>query len=325
MKTKVFAANLKNNDEVLKSSSGGAYTAISNLFLDNDNAIVSALYNYESNQTEFKLFNERNIRDEARGSKYMQAKTLNIYKDAEDWLKNNNGNLLFVGMGCQAEAFRKYMEIKGYRKRIIIVDIVCHGTPSPKLWREYIEGVGNNISDLTFRDKRNGWHLPTSVAKVKGKEISLKSYINIFYNRCALRPSCYECPYATTERNSDITIGDFWGVEEALPNFEIADGVSLILVHTEAGMNVWENIKADMYWEESSVKDCLQPNLIKPTEKSPLREKFWEDYYSKGIKYIIKKYGEESLVLKIKRKLKNILKKFFNIFRKEKYEKNNSI
>lgn len=318
METRVYAAKLKNNDEVRRSSSGGAYTAISNLFLDKGNAIISAIYNYKLKQTEFRLFTDEETRNEARGSKYMQANMLNIYREAEEWLKENDGKLLFVGMGCQADAFRKYMEIKGYRNRVVIVDIVCHGVPSPKLWREYIARISDNISDLKFRDKRNGWHLPTSLVKIGGKEISVRSYINIFYNRCALRPVCYECPYATTERYSDITIGDFWGIEKALPNFEIGDGVSLVLIHTLTGMEIWNKIKENMYWEESTIKDCLQPNLIKPTEKSQQREIFWNDYFTRGIKYIIKKYGEETILFKIKRKIKNILKRCINFIWKDK-------
>lgn len=311
METKVFAARLKKSDEVLKCSSGGAFTAISDYFLNNKWPIVSAVYNYKTNNTEFQLYTSVEKRDEARGSKYMQALPINSFVDAEQWIKINDGNLLFVGMGCQADGFRKFAEIKGFRNRTVIVDIVCHGTSSPKIWREYISQLGS-ISELSFRDKREGWRKPTSVVKISGKEYNIKEYMNIFYNRCALRPSCYECPYATTERKVDVTIGDFWGIEKTHPEFNEGYGVSLIILHTDVGIDLWEKIKSNFDWIESNTTDCLQPNLERPTKKSSHRETFWKDYQKGGIKKLIKQYGHSPVIvplwLKAARKVKKILK-----------------
>lgn len=306
MKTVVYAARHKDKDILMKSSTGGMFTAISDYFLNGDGAVVCTSYNYSSNQAEFQLFTDKESRNKARGSMYMQSKPLNLFKEAEKWLKNNNENLLFIGMGCQADGFRKFAEIKKLRDRVTIVGIICHGSPSPKLWREYVSG---NIDYVTFKDKRNGWEKPTAVIVKEGNEKSISDYIKIFYNGCALRPACYECPYSTTEREVDMTIGDYWGIDNTMPDFYSPNGNALILVHTEKGMDLWNNIKNVLEWRESNTIDCLQPNLIKPTNKSPVREEFWKDYERHGIDYIMKKYGTEPVMIKIRNKVKKIWRK----------------
>lgn len=307
---KVYALRLKDKDKLYMSSSGGAFMAVSDAFLASGDAVVSAVYNYETNQNEFVLYTTKEDRDKACGSKYMQSKPGRIYRIAEEWLKDNpDKKLLFVGMGCQADGFRKFAEMKAIRERVCVVDIICHGSPSPKLWREYAESLGKRkgkITYLTFKDKRNGWKFPTAFVVAAGHEVLISDYVEIFYNRCALRPSCHECPYATTERKVDITIGDYWGIDKVMPDFYSPEGNSLVIVHTEKGQELFEKIKSDVELRESNTHDYLQPNLIRPTEKSPKREEFWRDYQRKGILFVLKKYTCASLMSKILHKVKNL-------------------
>ena len=234
--TIVYAGRLKDKSALMSSSSGGAFTALSDAFLKSGDAVVAAVYNYENHTVEFQMILDEKQRERAKGSKYMQSKPGDIYQEAYHWLMDNpKKELLFVGMGCQSDGFRKFSEIKGIRDRVYIVDIICHGSPSPKLWREYAESIqkkDGRITYLTFKDKRNGWKSPTAYVKVNGSERPLKDYVKVFYNRCALRPSCYECPYATTERKTDMTIGDFWHIEETIPDFYDPNGNSMFLIHT---------------------------------------------------------------------------------------------
>lgn len=128
--TVVYAGRVKDKDTLIKSSSGGAFTAISDYFLSNGDAIVCAVYNYDTHVAEFQLITTEAERDVARGSKYMQSKPGNVYKNAASWLKANpDKRLLFVGMGCQAEGFRQFSEVAGIRDRVWVVDIICHGSP----------------------------------------------------------------------------------------------------------------------------------------------------------------------------------------------------
>lgn len=310
--TIVYAGRLKNKVALMSSSSGGVFIALSDFFLENGNAVAAAIYNYDNHTTEFQMILDKKQQERAKGSKYMQSKPGDIYRETYHWLKENpEKKLLFVGMGCQSDGFRKFSEIKGIRDRVYIVDIICHGSPSPKLWREYaksIERKDGKITYLTFKDKRNGWKFPTAYVMVGGQEYSIREYVKVFYNRCMLRPSCYECPYATTERKTDITIGDFWHIEETIPDFYDPNGNSLFLIHTNRGEELFEKIKNDLDYRLSNTTQCWQPNLEAPTKKSEQREEFWNDYQKKGIDFVMKKYGTVSMKTKIKNKLLKIMR-----------------
>ena len=130
--TIVYAGRLKDKAALLSSSSGGAFTALSNFFLGNGNAVVATVYNYENHTAEFQMILNEEQRDKAKGSKYLQSRPGDIYRKAYHWLMENpKKELLFVGMGCQSDGFRKFTEMKGIRNRVYIVDIICHGSPSP--------------------------------------------------------------------------------------------------------------------------------------------------------------------------------------------------
>ena len=306
IETIVFAGRIKNKSILLSSSSGGAFTAISDYFLDKGNAVASAVYNYDNHTTEFRMILDKEQREKAKGSKYMQSRPGNIYRESYHWLMDNpEKELLFIGMGCQADGFRKFSELKGIRNRVYVVDIICHGSPSPKLWREYAASIekSGKITYLTFKDKRNGWRMPTAFVRINEREKSIKNYVKVFYNQCALRPSCYECPYATIERKTDMTIGDFWHIEETIPDFFDPNGNSLFLIHTSQGKKLFEAIKENIEYRLSNETQCWQANLEAPTNRSERREEFWKDYQQKGIDFIMKKYGTVSFKTKMKNKL----------------------
>ncbi len=306
--TVVYAGYLKDQTVLVKSSSGGAFFALSEYFLDEGNAVVATVYNYEKQLAEFQLILSKDDRDRAMGSKYMQSKPGKIFQDSYQWLIDNpQKKLLFVGMGCQADAFRRFCELKGLRERVWIVDIVCHGVPSPKLWNEYAMALQKKyngcITYLTFKDKRNGWMAPSAYVKINDREYFIRDYVKVFYNRCALRPSCYKCLFAKIERKTDITIGDFWGIDKVMPDYYNEEGNSLFLIHTNRGKILFEKIKNDLNCRESNTKQCWQPNLESPTKKSEFRDAFWKDYNREGISYIMKKYGTVPLRTKVKNKL----------------------
>lgn len=306
----VYAGRLKDRKALLESSSGGAFVALSDVFINNGDAIVTAVYDYETHTNKFQLILDKGMRDKARGSKYMQSQIGDIFQQAYVWLKENpRKKLLFVGVGCQSAGFAKYAEIKGIRDRVTIVDIICHGSPSPKIWREYAQYLEaknhNKIDYLTYKDKRNGWLMPTACARINGKEVFLKNYMRMFYSECALRPSCYECKYATIERKTDITIGDFWHIEKTIPDFYDKSGTSLFLLHTNKGILLFEAAKGALETRLSDTHQCWQVNLEEPTTIPPMRKKFWRDYRRKGAKYVVDKYGVDPLYVRVKYKIVN--------------------
>ena len=240
---KAYAARIKDSKELMNSSSGGMFTALSDRILESGGAVVGAVYNYEKHCTELSLITERDMRDKACGSKYMQSLPGDIFEQSKEWLANNlDKSLIFFGMGCQVAGFKSYIETRGLSERVYFVDIICHGMPSPKLWNDYITGKakGKSVSYISFKDKRNGWNAPFAFARIDGMEVPLQDYVNIFYSKCALRPSCHVCPYAAVQRDSDMTIGDFWGIENVLPDFYDVRGNSLVLVQLYNHSTVWD-------------------------------------------------------------------------------------
>ena len=314
MDTIVYAARLKDREKLKKSSSGGLFTALSDIFLTNGNAMVCCLYNYKTKHTEYRLISDPKDRDFARGSKYMQSLLGDIFRESILWLKKNpEKNLIFFGMGCQVAAFRRFTEVTRYSNRVTFVDIICHGSPSPLIWEEYANNIENNygkIQYLAFKDKRKGWKNPTALAVVSGEEIYLDDYVQVFYSDCALRPACHKCPYASIKRDTDITIGDFWGIEYSVPDFYDEMGNSLVLIHTDKGIKLFEECKEQLDYRESNINDCLQSNLINPTEVPKERRQFWKDFHQYGINYVMRKYGSLTLKSRIKNKLHYIFRGF---------------
>ena len=308
----VYAGRLKDREQLLSSSSGGVFTAISDLFLREGGAVVCSTYDYKKHREYFALVTDQEDRNKARGSKYVQSSPGTVFKESEAWLKAHaDKQLLFVGVGCQAAGMIRYAEEKGLRERMTVVDIICHGAMSPGLWKDYmdlLESRNGKVDYITFKDKRNGWKAPVAAAMAGGREVSLKEYVHIFYSKMALRPSCHKCPWATADRGSDLTIGDFWGIEKALPTFYSEEGASLILIHTVKGQALFERAKEVLITAESNREDCLQPNLVRPTPVSDKRQQFWRDYEKHGIGYILRKYGKDPLPRIVKRKTMKALR-----------------
>ncbi len=303
----IYGGRLKDRRELMLSSSGGAFTALSDIFLNNGDAVACSLYNVLTHQQEFRIITSKAERDNARGSNYIQGILNNVFNDAEKWLCEHPQNkLMFVGTGCQADGFQTFAKKKGFFKRIVTIDIICHGAPSPQVWKDYaasLEHKHGKITSISFKDKRNGWLQPTSLVTVGDKEVSIQEYKNIFTGRYNYRPSCYICPYTKIQRGTDITIGDFWQINERRPECYSQEGTSLFIVHTQKGHQLFEKAKESIKWFESNTEECLQFSLEKPVTPSILQKCFWKDYHTKGIDYVIDKYGKKTVFSKLRLKV----------------------
>lgn len=316
-KTKIFAAKSKNRDVVTKSSSGGMFTVFSDIFLEKDDIVAAYQYSYETNSVVFSIIRDKKSRNEARGSKYIQAESKTSFNKLIDLLKKDREKKALVfGTGCQIAGLDLVLKSMNLRDRIILVDLICHGVASPNLWKDYIHRIeseeGDSISYVTFKNKRNGWESPSVFAIIDGKEISIKPYSDWFYMGWSLRESCYKCPYTRIDRHSDITMGDFWGIQSVMPEFYDRMGVSLVIVHSESGMKLFDAARSNMDYRLSNRKDCLQPRLLYPQLRPHDRDLFWSDMQEKGMDYCIEKYIEHYDVT-IKDKIKRRLKKFLKV------------
>ena len=206
----------------------------------------------------------------------MQSKTGDTFKQAEQFLKQNR-KVLFSGTPCQIVALKRYLK-KEY-ENLLLVDFICHGVPSPGVWRKYLKQVialtcdKNTVSShlklllsernalvegISFRDKRLGWQkysfsLTLSTTDESGNKntVSLSESLNEnlfmrgFLANLYLRPSCYACPANKGKSGSDITLGDYWGISSLMPDYDDDKGISAISVNTEKGKAVYATLNVD--------------------------------------------------------------------------------
>lgn len=286
---KTFAVKYKDKSIVEESRSGGVFTAISDLFLDE-----GAVYGCVLNQ-DFKAVHARaedsEERNRMRGSKYVQSNMGESYKEVKRDLESGR-KILFSGTSCQVAGLQMFLD-KEY-DNLLCIDIVCHGVPSPKVWEHYLrwQTGKKKILSVDFRNKRKyGWRDHIETIYFDGKQIDSKVWTNIFYSGNALRPSCYECPYKSIIHPGDITIADYWNIERAAPEFDDNRGVSLVLVNTEKGKEYFDKIKGAVIWKETQIEDSMQRAFIKAEAKPKDREQFWIDFNNRDFQFISKKYG----------------------------------
>ena len=307
----VYAAKNIDDSIRMKSASGGAFSAISDYVLENGGVVYGASYN-----DKFKVEHKKAINKEERnkfmGAKYVQSNLNNIFKDVKEELEDNK-LVLFTGTPCEVAGLNNYLK-KDY-DNLINCDIVCHGTPSPKIFEEYIkyiENKYNKIRSISFRDKESGWKNQKWKIELEDKKVLLDSadvkiYKRIFNKHYAQRPSCHHCKFASLKRPSDITLGDFWGIEKAIPDFSDEKGVSLLLVNTSKGKEILNLIKDKLDLRESNCESCMQPQLDHPTKAADNRKEFWQDYLKNGFEYVVEKYCRYSKLDKLKIFIKKFL------------------
>lgn len=286
---RMFGAYSKDRELLLSSSSGGMFMTLARAAIRRGDAVICALMDVDTKSVVFKLIENESDLCSAQGSKYVQSLPGTVLHDAKSWLKRHpDKRILCFGMGCQMAGFRSFFVGSGLSDRVVLVDIICHGSPSPKLFRDYLHRVehkaGGSVGNVSMRDKRNGWHHPYAYALVDGREILISSYLTLFYGNWALRPSCYSCPYSKLDRQSDLTIGDFWGIEKRFPGKFSTNGNSLVLVHSGKGMDAFSEVLNELEWFEFSEReDALQPNLVSPTIEPRQRKTYWLIYSNLGV------------------------------------------
>lgn len=247
-----------------------------------------------------------------RGSKYIPSRLGNIFHNVQADLLDGR-IILFTGTSCQIAGLKGFLK-KDY-DNLICMDIICHGVPSPKVWFAYLEWQekrhGSKVNDVDFRNKQDfGWreHIET-FSFDSGKKVSAEIFKNLFYGHMILRPSCYVCPYKAIVHPGDITIGDYWGIEKAAPEFDDNKGVSIVLINTNTGEYIFNAVKNKVKWKATCIEDSMQMPLKEPFPKPIGREQFWNEYYVKNFGYIVRKYGGIGIINKLKFRFGKIKRK----------------
>lgn len=318
-----FYAAFSNDAEILNAStSGGIFTHISDYVLENGGIVFGHCYDDSLNVVCMQA-DTKEKRNLFRGSKYVQSDMGNVYAAVRE--KAESGvPVLVSGTPCQIDAVKKYFN-ENIPKNLILLEIICHGVPSPKIFQDYLSLIekktGKKIEDFKFRRKDKGWITPLRMISYTdgsscGELLNADAFNNLFLGTdCILRPGCYSCRYAGKERVADISIADFWGVEKEEPEmFNGNNGCSLVLVNTEKGRQFFDSAKKNMKTKNISMAECVSRNL--PLCGLPLpridRKKFFEDYKTLGLEKSMKKHCfkfEKSFKVRIKRLIKKTLGK----------------
>lgn len=310
----VYGARHKNMQEVETSRSGAAFIAISDWILDQGGVVYGVGYK-DHFRVAHKRATSKEERDEFKGSKYVQSDLSDIFLQVRKDLKEGK-IVLFSGTPCQTAGLNSFIG-KKLRQNLYLVDIVCHGVPGPYIWRDFMAYLekkqGSKICWVDFRDKQKfGWtaHKETfKFVKGGGKMI----FTDLFYKHIMFRHSCGKCHYCNTKRPSDITIADFWGWEKTNPEFNKDDkGVSLILVNTEKGRELFNHINKDLNVFDVKLENALQHNLKNPSVIHKQRDLFEKLYgifgYNKTM-IILGFKGPLFKIIKLSSRIKNKIKR----------------
>lgn len=290
-------ASINPSEQVrMNSSSGGVFTALAKRVID-DGGVVFGVSWSSKWMVEHTYVETVEELSKFRGSKYLQSDTNNSFLKVEDFLKNGR-KVLFSGTPCQIAGLNKFLR-KEY-DNLLTVEVVCHGVPSPKIWRDYLayllqtnNAIANSeITAILFRDKVVGWNRSslTILTNVDGaktpifsetldKNLYMQGFLKDFY----LRPSCHKCPAKSGKSGADIGIADYWGVHKFHPTIDCNKGVGLTLLYTLKGKDLYNELELNNTLSNFEYAIINNPCIVRSVNESKLRAYFWEQYKTIGI------------------------------------------
>lgn len=287
---KVFAAFNRDKNIQENSTSGGIYTELARTVLENGGCVAAVVYN-QQHLPEHKLIYKESELEGTRQSKYVQSKTGNIYFKVKTQLEMGK-KVLFVGTPCQCAAMKNY--VGKDINNIYLCDFICRGVNSEDAYQAYLESVrrkngGKEIKKVWFKNKTFGWNcFSTKIVfeddsfylQDREHDSFMKGYIKKNLN-LYMRPSCGDCSFKGTERVSDITLGDFWGIDIAEMPEEAQNGVSCVVVNTSKGMQLWGAIKDNVYMWEHHMDDIIPYNrcVIESALPGEKRKEFFAELH----------------------------------------------
>lgn len=275
----------KNDNVRFHSSSGGVFSLLAEKILGTGGVVFGVRFDEEWGA---KLTYSDKIEDICyfRGSKYVQARVGSAYKLAKEFLDNGR-KILFSGTPCQVSALCNFLGNKTY-SNLYTIDIICHGVPSPMIWKDYLltfqDKINSKISNINFRDKTTGWH-NYSLSISAGSKLLYSAihrddpYMQSYLSKFNLRPSCFSCPVKSGRSGSDLTIGDFWGVEQISPKLDDDKGIGLLFVNSPKGLDLVSGI--NMHFNTMTLDQAIlyNPSWHKQLDMPRYRPYFWSHYH----------------------------------------------
>lgn len=327
VQSEAYAYKHKDANLVENSSSGGAFSGLCDTFCSGEYFVAGAAFN-KTQRVVHKMVDSLDACSIFQKSKYVQSDMDGIHVQVQKALSEGK-RVLFSGTPCQCESILSYLG--GSHENLLTVDLICHGVPSPLFFQKYIrylEGrYQGQLVKYDFRNKRAGWESSELLAEFNnGKKYRNSTYANddpymiAFIKRMANRPSCSVCPFACLNRKTDFTLGDLWGADEILPEWNDNKGLSVMLVHTEKARSLLQTMYQNAKIREIPIESIANhnKNLVCASENSPVRDAFMKDLISLPFPRLIKKYLKPRSVLrrsvsklfnkKTKTRIKKILK-----------------
>ena len=275
----VIWAKSKDRSERMRSSSGGVFALLAHDVFSDSGVVVGAAWDEGCKHANHILVDSEGALDSVMRSKYVQSSVGRaVYEGVRDALRAGK-RVLFSGTACQVAGMRAYLGGLADSEGFLAVDVICHGVPSPLLWgkwAEYREScAGAPLRGVNMRSKTTGWLSYSAmyeyIAEKDGAPACDGSvfgddwYMKAFLRNASLRQSCFSCP-AKRSCGSDVTLGDFWGIQSAHPEVDFEGGVSAVLANTAKGLSAVEALKPRLEWGASSLEKVLpgNPSLVRP-------------------------------------------------------------
>lgn len=270
-------------DEAIRkqSSSGGVFSVVAEWILKESGVVFGAAFDENFEVHHIAAETQEDL-EKLRGSKYVQSRLENVYPEARQYLEMNR-KVLFSGTACQIAGLKKYLGQE--YENLYTIDVLCHGVPSPKIWRMYLEEKKKqhhaSVEKFEFRNKENGWKNYSINILFSNKQRYRVHYfedrfMKMLLGNIDLRLSCYECPFKDFPRISDMTIGDSWGVEKYMQDMDDDKGTSIILVHSSNGKKMFDSIKKNLVVKEGKLDEILPRTAEsrRAAEMHPNRKKY---------------------------------------------------
>lgn len=271
---KVFACKNKSDEVRLNSTSGGVFKELAEYTIKRGGCVYGAAF-IDANVKHIRIEDESDMHM-LQGSKYVESDLGDIFKCVKKDL-DSNIKVLFSGTPCQVGALYSYLKYDP--ENLLTVSVICHGVPSKRVFKKYIEYFEKNNKDellcIKMRNKNKSIKGFNSKYIFKNKEFELSSdkdiYYQAFLKNLTLRESCFDCKFKLYGKSkSDFILGDYWGVDKVLPNFNDGYGVSAVITNSDRGNKVFDNIKDNFFVEETGIKNVLKcnPTLISSVKYS---------------------------------------------------------
>lgn len=289
------------NDQVrAKSSSGGLFYELATQVLHKGGCVYGAAYAEDFSVKHIRVDRAEDL-PRLMTSKYVQSQTDGIFEYILSDLKQGR-EVLFSGTPCQVGAVNYYVKNNYKTDRLILVDFICHGVPSPGTWQSYIKYLedthGSKMEKVSFRDKSKGWHDFHLKADMTDRKIlqshDINAYMCSFLSDRNLRKSCYDCAFKDGNYVSDITLGDAWKIEQDYPQWADDQGTSLFIVRTSQGQEMIDRITDEFCYRKTDYTAWarMNPSLIHSTKSPVGRAAFFQDYSQMDTNAFWKKYSK---------------------------------